>query len=352
MVRNAMPRKIKYSKIAIVMFLTVLIWVYADLALDDTLLVPNVPISIARSGDTELWASFRDENSLPVSSANIEQIVLKGPTSRIAEAKRALDNNLLKLAFTLNPERQKMTAAGSYTLDVLDYVREREEIRGLSGLTVEACDPNTVTVDVVKLTRKAMDIQPVDESGRMLQSESITPSRINMFVPEDWGQNKVAEVMLTPGEISQARTTAIKLRPYVVLADGQKRQSENSVQVKLLPEEDELEQYAISRVRVGYTFSANTQGKFRVQVSNEVELTSSEIKIRATQEAKDAYEKRPFQATLEIQDSDTSGDEVRRPLKYNLPEEYVRSGEIRLDPEHEAVEARFKLVPLPSAENP
>lgn len=351
MARNTMPRKIKYSKIAIVMFLTVLIWVYADLALDDTLLIPNVPISIARSGDTELWASFKDESGMPVSSANVVQIVLKGPTSRIAEAKRALENNLLKLAFTLNPERRKMTAAGSYTLDVLDFVREREEIRGLNGLNVEACEPNTVTVDVVKLTRKLLDIQPVDESGRTLQSESITPSKINMFVPEDWGQNKVAEVMLTPGEISQARTKAIRLKPYVVLADGQKRQSENSVQVRLLQEEDELDQYVISRVRVGYTFSANTQGKFRVQVSNEVELTSSEIKIRATQEAKDAYEKQPFQATVEIQDNDDSAD-ARRALKYNLPEEYVRKDEIKLDPEHEPVEARFKLIPLPSAENP
>ena len=343
MARNVKPRKIKFSKIAIVMFLTVLIWVYADLALDDTHLVPNVPISIAGPGDSELWATFKNEDGPPLSSIAIEHIELKGPTSRIAEVKRELDSGLLKLALSLNPEMENMTA-GSYTLDLLDFVRKREQIRGLSGLTVESCEPNTITVEVVKLIERELDIKPYDESERILEFESITPSEISMYVPEDWGQNEVAEVRLTPSEIEKARVTAISKRPYVVLADGQERRFRDFVEIKLRPEEDDLEPYTITRVTVGYCFSDNTQGKFKVVLED----ASPEIVIKATLAAKQAYEQEKYKVILEIDDLDADAtDLLPREYKYNFPEEYVRSGEIKVDPDHKVV-AKFKLIPQPS----
>jgi hypothetical protein len=346
MARKVMPRKVKFSKVAIVMFLTVLIWVYADLATDDTLLVLNVPLSIADSGDSEFWATFKSEGGPPVSSISIRQIVLEGPTSRIAEVKRDMDNNLLELAFSLNPERQDTTTAGSHTLDMLDFVRTREQIRRLSGITVESCEPNKVTIDVVKLERKELDIRAVDENVKALEFESIVPPRVSMYVPEDWGQDKAAEIMLAPGEIEDARSMAITKMPYVVLADGQERRPNRFVEVKLPPEEDKLGPFTISRVVVCYSYSPITQGKYRVEPSDEVELTS-EIKIRATQEAKTAYENQRFHVMLEIDDDDRGKPEVERMLRYLLPEEYVRKGEIKLDPEHEPVEAKFKLIELP-----
>ncbi|UCF16220.1 MAG: hypothetical protein JSW59_01935, partial [Phycisphaerales bacterium] len=300
MARIVMPRKLKLSKIAIVMFLTALIWVYSDQAVDDTHTVADVPISIASSGDTELWATFKNEDGPPLSTVTIEYIVLKGPSSRIAELKRELNNNPLKLAFSLNPELLNMTTAGSHTLNVLEFVRRREKIKGLGGITVESCEPNTLTVDVVKLIKRELDIQAVDENGRALESESISPSKISMYVPEDWGQDKAAEVALTPREIERARSEAIGKRPCVVLADNQQRQSADSVQIKLLPEEDRLGLFTITRVGVGYSFSANTQGKYEVQVQSDEAELRSEIKIRATLAAKEAYEKQRFHVTLEI----------------------------------------------------
>jgi len=351
MAKNVAPRKLKFSKLAIVMFLTVLIWVYADLAVDDTLPVTNVPMSLARMGDTELWATFKNEDGPPLASTIIEHIVLKGPSSRIAEVRRGLNNNLLNLAFSLNPEMQNMTNAGTYTLNVLDFIRESEQIRALGGLTVESCEPNTLTVNIVKLVRRELEIRAFDENARFLESESITPSKITMYVTQDWGQDKFAEVTLTPSEIEKARSRAVTKRPYIVLGDNQKRISDETVNVKLIPEEEELESFTISRVRVGYSYSPITQGKYIAEPINEVEI-SSEIKIRATQEAKEAYEKQRFHVTVEIDDEDRSGNEVSRELRYNLPKEYVRSGEIKLDPGYEPVEATFKLVPVPSDENP
>jgi hypothetical protein len=84
-----------------------------------------------------------------------------------------------------------------------------------------------------------------------------------------------------------------------------------------------------------------------MQQSDKRELTN-EIRIRATQEARTAYEAQRFQVMVEIDDDDRDGEPVTRLLKYNLPEEYVRLGEIKLDPNHEVVEAKFILIPVSS----
>lgn len=348
MAQNVSPRKIKVSKIALVMFLTVLIWVYADLALDETHAVPSVPVTIAGSTDSELWATFRNEDGPPLSSINIGPIVLKGPASRIAEVKRNLDNGALRLSFSLNPETQNMTTAGSHSLDLLDFVRNHEQIRGLDGLTVESCEPNTITVDIVKLVKRELDIQAVDENDKILGLESISQSKVSMFVPEGWGQDRKAQVKLTPSEIVKARVSTISKRPYVVLSDNQERRSEETlVEVKLRPEEEQLETYTIARVTVGFCFSENTQGKFKVELGE----VDPEIVIQATPAAKQAYELKKFKLILEIYDDDSPGTEIPREYKYNFPEEYVRNGEIKVDPAHRA-ETKFRLIPRLASEGP
>lgn len=344
MAQNVNPRKIKLSKIAIVMFLTVLIWVYADLALDETHLVPNVPIIIAGNADSALWATFKDEDGSPLSTINIEHLVLKGPASTLATVKRDLNSGVLRLAFSLNPEAQNMTTAGSHSLDVLDFVRKQEQIRALGGLVVESCEPKTITVDVAKLVAKELDIQAFDESGRPLEAESISPPKVSMFVPGDWGQDRAARVKFTLSEVRKARAGVISKRPYVELADGQQRRSETPAQIKLRPEEEQLETYTITRATVGFCFSENTQGKFNVELGEE----EPEIVIQATPAAKQAYEQgEKFKLILEIYDLDSPDTEISRAYKYNFPEEYVRSGQIKVDPARKA-QAIFKLIRQPS----
>jgi len=347
MVRRAMSRKIKYSKIAIVAFLTVLIWVWADLALDETLLVPNVSISIVKSSNPALWATFKNDDDTPVSSISIKHIVLKGPISRIAEAKRELSNGLLNLDFALNPELQEMTTAGSHPLTVLDFLRKRSnEIIELTSLTVESCEPNRLTVNVEMLVKTSLTVKCFDQGGRLQEFQSIVPDAVTMFVPEGWGRDKPARVALTPSEIEQARSTSVEQKPYIVLADGQERQSDNFVQVRIPPEEDMLGKKKARGVTVKYCFSANTQGKYRVDVENKAAV-ENEIDIRATPDAKQAYEDEEYQVSLEIYDDDVDAtDWVPRVLKYDFPPEYVRKGEIELD--QDPVTAKFKLIPLSS----
>lgn len=336
-----MTRKIKFSKIAIVTFLTVLIWVWADLALDETVPVPGATITIAESSPN-FWVSFGGKASVV-----IDNIVLKGPASRIADIKHEMNDGSLKLKFSLYPEWQGITTAGSHALNVLDFIKNSAEMRELSGLTAESCEPNTLTVDVAKLVTRPLPVKCIDESGVELKKyESIEPQTVNALVPSDWGLGELeARVRLTRSEIEEARTKPIERRPYVELAPGQIREVATDVKIKLPPKEDPLTAQRIEDATLVIAMSPTMLAKYYVEVTNLPTVLSS-IAVRATDEAKDAYENQALpHMTLYIFDSDT--DIPRKKVHYNFPEEYVRRGEIELN--QEPATAEFKLIPRPSS---
>jgi hypothetical protein len=341
-----MLKKIKYSKIAIVIFLTVLIWVWADLALDETVSVPGATIIVVESS-ADLWVSFGTK-----ASTSIDNIVLKGPASKIADIKRELNNSSLKLKFSLYPEWQGITTAGPHPLNVLDFIKNSEEMRELSGLTVESCEPNTLTVDVVKLVERPLAIQCIDESGNSQKTESIVPSTVDMLAPGDWGNDKlIAKIRLTRSEIEQARKEPIKKNPYVELAAEQIRESAKTVMIKLAPEEDPLSVKRIEDATLVIAMSPTLLAKYYVEVTN-LPTVLNPIAVRATTDAQRAYEGQQLpQMTLYIFDGDIEkGQEVqRKKVHYNFPQEFVSKGEIELS--QEPATAEFKIIPRPSAEN-
>jgi hypothetical protein len=168
-----------------------------------------------------------------------------------------------------------------------------------------------------------------------------------MFVPKDWEGTKLeAKVSLTRSEINQARLSAVEKAPYIELAPGQTRVSVKPVKITTPPEEELLGDYSITTATLGITLSAILQGKYGVVVTNLDEVIRP-ITIRATPDAKRAYEKMPYQVILEIDDEDAKSTEpLRRELVYNFPPEYDRRDEIMLN--QQPVTARFKLIPLTS----
>ena len=340
-----MIRKIKYGKIAIVIFLTILIWVWVDLALDEEFTVPKATINVAFSPN--LWVSFDNEPS-----ASIDNIVLKGPASKIAEVRRKLNDGSLALDFFLDPVREGMTTAGPHTLTVLDFVKRSDKMRmkELSGLTVEDCEPEIIDVNVVELVEKQLDIECFDESGAPLEVKSIDPSKVDMYVPAD--SRLTAQVKLTRTEIGQARSSVAVKTPFVVLA-GQTRQATTDVRIKMSPEADLLSEHTITEAKLGFTLSVNLVGEYKPDVINYNEVVSH-FTILATPEAKQAYENRPFQMTLYILDGDEKKGPEEQPRKvvYNFPEEFVRKDEIRLKNPQQTAVAKFKLIPLTSAPAP
>jgi hypothetical protein len=340
-----MVKKVNYGKILVVVFITVLIWVWADLALDEVFSVSSVNIS-AKSTNPGLWVSFGDK-----SSAFIDKMVLKGPASRITDVKRKLKEGSLVLEFFLDPgQTETIASPGEYTLPLLTFLRQSDQIKKL-GLTVESCEPQTLSVKVVGLVKKPLTIRCIDETQNTIKAAAVEPKQLEMFVPEDWsGEKLIANVQLTRREIDQARLSAVEKTPFIEPAAGQIRELQMTVKITMPPEEDLLADYTITTARLRFSLSPNIQGKYKVVVDNLDEVIRT-ITIRATADAKRAYEKMPYQVTLEIDDEDAASTEpLRRNLIYNFPDEYLRKDDIRLN--QQPVTARFKLIPLPPAETP
>jgi hypothetical protein len=333
-----MIKKVKYGKIAIVIFITVLIWVWADLALDKTLPISNIPVTVAKSTNPALWVSFSEQPTV-----SIGRIVLKGPASRITDVNRKLNAGWLILEFFLDAQQEGMVNTGEYNLDVLSFLRKSDQIKQL-GLTVESCEPDKLTVNVVELVKKPLSVKCFDESRILLEAESIEPSKVEMFVPDYWGGEKLtAEVKLGRREIEQARVSAIEKTPSIELAAGQRRDAATAVKIKMPPAEDVLKNYSVTAATLGFSLGENLQGKYKVEITNLNEVISP-IAIKATPQARQAYEGMRYQVILEIDDEDVKSEESRREVVYNFPPEFVRQGEIVLN--QPPVQARFKLTPF------
>jgi hypothetical protein len=336
-----MKSKPKYGKIAIVVFITVLIWVWADLALDEELPISNATISIVRS-NPKLWVSFDGASSAP-----IEEVLLKGPLRRIAELNKKLEEQeWLKIDFDATNEG--MNEPGSYSLSLLTFLQKDKEIKRL-GLKVESCKPETLPVKVVGLVSRTLDVKCVDEAQNPLSQATIDPAQVTMLVPEDWGSEKlVAEVKLTSREIEQARGSVINKTPYIRLALDQTRQVPQPVKITMPPEPDRLGDYQIKAPTLSIALSPNLQDKYSVEVTNLNEVLGP-IRIKATIEAKRAYELQAFpQMTLYVLDDDKNIAEPKREVVYNFPEESVSKGEIKLN--QKPAEAKFKFIPVSSTE--
>ncbi|MFC1635761.1 hypothetical protein ACFL5Z_13060, partial [Planctomycetota bacterium] len=138
---------------------------------------------------------------------------------------------------------------------------------------------------------------------------------------------------------------------HIRLADGQMRQSSGTVEIRIPPEDERLKSFPDITATIGYCFSENLLGRYMVQLLNQPEVIGEPIKIRATSEAKARYEQQDeYKMTLYIYDDDEGQEAQSREVHYNFPEEFVRTSDIVLD--QPPVTARFKLIPIRSAENP
>ncbi len=339
-----MKQRIKFGKIAAVVFITVLIWVWADLAVTEKLAVSNVRITVAKSASPDLWVSFENE-----SSVSLDTLVLEGPASKIAEVKRKLNEGAVAFEFFLDPQQQGLVKTGTYTINPLDIIGGSDLMKQLE-LTAISCKPDKITAIVVELVKKSVIVKCVDEEQNVIKDAAIEPSQVDAYVPPAWsGEKLAAKVLLTRREISSARLAPLERRPYIELAAGQIRETPATVKITTPPEEELLQPETIKNTTLGFILSALLQGKYKVEVTNLNEVLSP-IAIRATPEAKRAYETMRFQVILEIDDSDKgsqSAEPLRRELTYNFPDEYVRRNEIVLN--QQPVIARFKLVPITSA---
>jgi hypothetical protein len=336
-------KKIKFGKIAIVVFLTFLIWVWADLARDEPLDLPDVIVEVAKSSNPALWVSFVAEREEPAlrTSVTLASVVLKGPARKVAAVKLLRNKGTLDLNLFLSPEREGMTKADIHPLDVLDFLKRSDELRQL-GLTVIDCEPKRLTLRVQELVKMpvAVECAGLDPSVQV----SLQPETVEAYVPKDEGGVRKATVRLTSEEQNRAKNEPVEKTPYVELAPGQRRDIPAKIKVALAPAQNALTSARVPAA-LGLCFSQNMQGKFRVVLENDqTELAA--VMIRATTLAQQAYAQAPYQIILYIQDADRQATElpIQRPVVFNFPDEYVQKGEIEAD--QKPPTARFTLRPI------
>lgn len=331
-----MLKKVKLGKVSAVIFLTVLVWVWADLASDEEYSVSSARINLAPSNPQELWVSFDGS-----SSVSIREIVLKGPSARIADVK-AIVKEKARLEFEFDVVKEDMDEPGSQQLQLLPFLRRDSQIKQL-GLKVESCKPESVSFTVLKLVKTPnIEVQCVDAGGSPIKAD-IHPPRVDMLLPEDW-TGRIATVQLSPAEIAQARQVPIQKRPSILLGGERTVTTDKPVAIKiqkeLLPEQQ-------IKPNIGIALPLILEGRYKVDVQKPLGLAGP-FNIRATAEAKSSYANQTFQLMLEIHDGDQDyTDYQSRQLSYCFPEDALRKGEIEAI--HPAPTAYFKLIPLPAA---
>jgi hypothetical protein len=333
-----MLRNIKCGKILVVVFLTILIWVWADLAKTEGDVVRNATVNVVEATNPNVWVSLDGR-----SSVTIDVIAFKGPTSRIERVKRRIRRGK-GFIFDFDAAQWGMTEPGTHRLDLLQFLRKEKQLTRL-GLEIESCKPETISVDVQRLVEKWLAVTCVDQEGNPVVAE-VDPPQIEISVPE--GLARVAEVQLSPAEIEQARTSAgLSKKPYVRLG-AKTKLADEPVKITV---QDLLEVSKIDSPVLGYTFSGSLQGEYEVELDNPT-VVRGPIQIRATRKAKTEYENATYHIRLEIRDSDkvlkTGESFKRRQLIYHFPPEYVSRKEIQLI--GQPVEAHFRLKPVRSGE--
>jgi hypothetical protein len=337
-----MTTRLSFRKIIVTVILTLLIWVWADLAQEEQFTVSNARIIIAKSINTGLWVTFTPDKS---GSISLEKVVLRGSARRVADIRQRINQGRFTLDFYFDPEHEKTTAPGEHVLNTEEFLKGTDKVQPL-GLTVSSAEPNTMTVSVVELQKKQPSVRCFDDSQNPLKAAVIEPAQVEAYVPASFeGAALEAKVVLNKREIEQAKLAAIEKTPYVELAPGQTREALSNVKITLPKDSSRLQEYLITNVRLGFSLSANLQGKYKVELVNP-DAVMGAIAIRATPEAKRAYDNMRFQVILEIDDSDKDigAQEARKQLIYNFPQEFVRKDEIILN--QTPVQARFRLVPL------
>ncbi|MHC4738567.1 MAG: hypothetical protein ACYS9Y_06650 [Planctomycetota bacterium] len=290
-----------------------------------------------------LSVAFNDESSNSVQRVILREVVLKGSASSITRVEKKLKEGET-LDFDFDVAREKMNQPGNYSLELLPFLQKDNQLKQ-TGLTVVRCDPNEISVNVTRLVEKLLEVVCVNENRNPVKTTIIDPSQVKMYIPAGWDGS--AEVKLTQSEIQQAGLSPITKTPYITSPSGQTTLAATTVMIKTSPEQDTLTDYTITNVRPKYCLSVNLQGKFKVEMENINEVMGP-VKIKATPEAKQAYEDMSYQVRVEIDDQDADSQEAVKTKKvtYNFPPEYVRGDKIRLV--GQPAVARFKLISVTS----
>lgn len=322
------------KKILGVIFLTLLIWAWAFLSLETS--QPWVAVlRVAPVASSDYLITFGKGQE----QIDKLQLTFKGAPTKISEMVQRYRNE--RMEFFYDPKEFGHERGGTFTMDLTDFIRRNPKVREYA-LTLESCMPDKMEVVVEKLVKKPLVVQCVDETGAIIKHETIEPSQIEIPVRQDF--NGPALVMLTKPQMDRARKLPVEEKPYVEIVSG-KRQYAGEMVAITLPATEQLSTQPINPM-VGYIISPTMLAQYKVELINESDFKTIRD-IRGTEKAFEAYKKQRFQILIEVRDGDAALPEIPpRPVIYNFPPEFVKSGQIEAPAT--LLPGRIRLVPLVS----
>ncbi len=331
------------GKFSIVVFLTLLIWVWADLSQDESLTLTEVPIRINNDASRSWWMAFRNPpDGAPSQDFYLKELVVKGPAGTIQKLKQ---ESSLNLNLLISPDGSG--GAGRHPFNILSFLRDNDNIRS-QGVTVESCEPQRIDVEVVSMVSATIPVRCYDENRQLLDHALMDPEQIEALIPSDWGNDndkRVAKVILTADQLIKARTSPVSRTPFIEILGQRIDVPNKTVKVSVPDTVNPLKPLSVTGAKLAFLVGNNIVDKYRIELDkgNLAELLA--ISVQATEEAKAAYEAMSCQVIIDVYKTDPD-QEVE--VRYNFPQDYVRKKEIKLnqDPAH----ARFHLVPLPPPE--
>ena len=339
-----MMERIKIQKILSVVFLTVLIWVWSDLALDDTGDLTQIPVVLGNSSDPNLLVSFVGDDGRLTDHIIIDTVSIKGPAGLVEQMKTLERNKPEDLLLLLEPDIWELTepmAAPSWSL--VNFVRQSPAISS-RGLSIDNCSPRTASISVMQLAKRSLPVQCVNEYESPIPA-GVALSSITMYVPEAWtGDALIASVKLNAEDLNRAQgEIPIDLFPYVDI-DGRIMTAKQSVKVRLSEAMTKLEDQQIEKPKFCLVVDPIVQRDYKIVISREEEALRS-IRFRGTDAAKRAYQDEPYHVELVVErrDGPQAGPQSKS-LEYRFPREYVEKRQIEPDDSPLAT-IDFELVP-------
>jgi hypothetical protein len=323
----------RIRKFLLIILLTLLIWVWADISSDVTLDNESATITVERGGVRDVWVSINDSDHASI------VMDLSGPNSKVQ--KLQLRNESLDIKFNPLTSNAVGSEPGVYTPPVETILRQSPEFMEL-GLTLESCEPATVSIKIEKLVKKQLKVVCVNENDVIIPNASVKPALLYMYVFDEWPEDKLkAYIKLTNLQQQQASRNEITLTPYVELSPKRYVYYQDPVYVSIESSQQLKTADIISGPRIGYTFPADMVGKYEVQVEENIR----DFQYLATEEAKEVFRQQPYHLLLEITNTDAQGELVSRQLKYNFPPQAFSQGQIAPRDDQPAPSITFRLIP-------
>jgi hypothetical protein len=326
------------KKFLAVFFLTLLVWAWAFLSLA----IPHtwmVTLKTSPAATADYWVTFNGGQE----QVDNLKLTLRGSPDKISDLVQRYRSE--KLDFFYDPKEFGHDAGGKFKLDMTEYFRTHPKMEEYT-LTFESCSPDKIDVEVEKLVPKLLVVQCVDENSAVVKHEAIEPAQVEINVRKDY--TGPAYVMLTAQQMERARRLPVSERPYVELAPGKRKYAEKPINMTL-PASEPLKEQVIQPM-IGYIASLTLMNKYRIELVNETELKTIR-NIRATDKAFDAYKKQRYHILVEVRDGDETLSEIPlRPVIYNFPPEFLKTGQIEAPNPPQQVQIR--LVPLTTPATP